>query len=164
MACIKAESHAVWSRTNLDHANTFQSVTLSPMYQQRCNYVGPSKKLRKDVRGVSLPNEMTRSLLSVGAALAWSWWQLAISVIRNEPQALTAPPASAGSPTLLAQVGSSTTRIRRARQQTLDGHSQPPISIDGHSQPNPRWTLSMAKSSMDTLTPTSIDADNKQPY
>ena len=51
------------------------------------------------------------------------WSLLAISVIRNEPQALT-PPLSPGSPTLLAQVGS-TSRIGRARRQTLDGHSQP---------------------------------------
>ena len=60
--------------------------------------------------------------LSVQAALVL----VAISVIRNEPQALT-PPPSPGSPTLLAQVGSSTSRIRRARRQTLDGHSQPNI-------------------------------------
>ena len=30
-------------------------------------WLEPGKKLRKDVREVSLPNEMTRGLLSVGA-------------------------------------------------------------------------------------------------
>ena len=62
------------------------------------------------------------------SAQTWSQSLLAISLIRNEPQALT-PPLRPGSPTLLAQVTWSS-RNRRARRKTLDG-------LGGHS----RWTL-----------------------
>ena len=65
------------------HFSISNPVTYVPAKVQ----LGPSKKLIKDVRGVSLLNEITRCLLSVGADLCLVL--VAISVIRNEPQALT---------------------------------------------------------------------------
>ena len=83
---------------------------------------------------VSLRNEMTLHPC-VGTDLVSVSVLGAISLIRNEPQALT-PPLRPGSPTLLAQVTWSS-RNRRARRKTLDGlggHSMDLMdTLDGHS-------------------------------
>ena len=88
------------------------------------------------------------------SAQTWSQSLLAISLIRNEPQALT-PPLRPGSPTLLAQVTWSS-RNRRARRKTLDG-------LGGHSRwtlcglsMDTRWTLNVHL--MDTLGGLSMDS------